>query len=107
MFRTLVNPGAGFLMPKKVHPLSISRVPRGPLTRGRSRPAGELPPPGLGPVRPTCETIIILVVVIVSVVTLLALHVAVGTALAVVTASGVISAQIAVRLATGRQPGSD
>ncbi len=101
------QPGRRILMPKKVRPLSISRVPRGPLARGRGRPVGELLPPGPGPVRPTRETIIILVVVIVSVVTLLALHVPVGTALAVVTASGVISAEIAVRLAMGRQPGSD
>jgi len=87
--------------------LSVSPVLRGVLARGRDQPAGGLLPPGPGPVRPTREAIIILVIVVVSVLALLALHVPVATALAVVAACGVISAEIAVRLATGRQPGPD
>jgi hypothetical protein len=82
--------------------LSIPPVLRCVLARGRDKPAGELPPPGPGPVRPTREAIIILVIVVVSVLILLALHVPVATALAVVGACGVISAEIALRLATGR-----
>jgi hypothetical protein len=82
------------------------RLLRGLPGRGCGKPAGELPPPGPDPARPTRETIIILVIVLVSVLTLLVLHVPVSTALAVVTASGVISAEIAFRLATGRLPRS-
>lgn len=104
MARIFVNSHPGRSRRRCV-PLSILPLPRGVLARGRDKPAAELPPPGPRPARPTGEAIAILVIVVITVLVLLALHLPVATALTVVAACGVISAQIVWRLAAGRQAG--